>query len=248
MKYQFYNKRQLFGLLLTGVLLVPTTACQQKNKLIETPNVTEITVEPTHLDEVEPKEEVIIKKMKEFEKQVVDYLNQENFEKVKDKVVDISFTMIDFIFYDTEIDGIRFKELPEKSKYEVVKIWANVDDMIEQKFPNYKDNIVKYGKETSQTLTEKASGLVQYLEDKLEATIGKEKMEELKENCLKASKTVQKGLHFAIEKGKEGYQKIEEEHGEEIKDAYTRGKTYVKEKIHDLSNWYQDQKEKYGKE
>lgn len=62
-------------------------------------------------------------------------------ESISDKLKGIFITIVDFIFYDSEIDGVKFDDLTLEGKEKVLKIAYNIDTKIETKFPNYKDTI-----------------------------------------------------------------------------------------------------------
>lgn len=48
---------------------------------------------------------------------------------------------IDFIFYGKEINGKTFSELTNSAKLKVLSLALSIDSKIEEKFPDYKDNI-----------------------------------------------------------------------------------------------------------
>lgn len=243
MKYRFYHMKKWIPILLSGILLTSMTGCSTKEQEVE------IVTSPAS-EEVseEEKGEMILNKLEELEEQVVTFLNSEDFEKGKDKAAEISFAVIDFIFYDKEINGLRFRDIPEKIKYQVVRIGQNIDQMIEAKYPDYKNEIKEQAKETGTTISDQYHNLTEYLEGKLEEQVGTEKVEELKTYCEKASQKARDGLNFIIEKGSDAYDHLEEQYGDDVRGAYTKMKEYAKEKVGNLSNWYQNKKEEYGKE
>lgn len=53
--------------------------------------------------------------------------------------------VVDFLFYDGEIKGKTFKELSTSAKLEILKIFLEVDNKLETKFPDYKDTISGVG-------------------------------------------------------------------------------------------------------
>lgn len=57
--------------------------------------------------------------------------------KIKSKFV----SCIDFIFYDKEIYGIKFKDLTNKTKLKILEIALSIDTKIDSKFPGYKNSI-----------------------------------------------------------------------------------------------------------
>lgn len=58
-------------------------------------------------------------------------------EQAKEKFVEL----VDFIFYDGSIKGHTFKELSNTTKAKIIKIFINIDNKIETKYPNYKETI-----------------------------------------------------------------------------------------------------------
>ncbi|MDD4187188.1 MAG: hypothetical protein PHX04_00205 [Bacilli bacterium] len=49
--------------------------------------------------------------------------------------------VVDFIFYDTEISGYKFMDLTNKGKLKVIKLALELDNVINNKFPNYKSEL-----------------------------------------------------------------------------------------------------------
>lgn len=56
---------------------------------------------------------------------------------IKDKFI----TIVDFIFYDTEIKGYKFSDLTNSAKIEIISACLKIDSKIEEYVPNYKDTI-----------------------------------------------------------------------------------------------------------
>ena len=50
-------------------------------------------------------------------------------------------SIVDFLFYDGEINGVTFDELTDKGKDQVLKLANKVDGAIESKIPGYKETI-----------------------------------------------------------------------------------------------------------
>ena len=67
--------------------------------------------------------------------------NDNNNESISTKIKNGFVSCIDFIFYDKEIEGITFKELTDNTKLKILEITLSIDKKIENKFPNYKNNI-----------------------------------------------------------------------------------------------------------
>ena len=50
-------------------------------------------------------------------------------------------TIVDFIFYDAEIKGIKFDDLTEDAKQNILETANTIDSKIEKSFPGYKETI-----------------------------------------------------------------------------------------------------------
>ena len=80
------------------------------------------------------------------ENEVIDYFefienNIENSDGFKEKFKDYFISIIDFIFYDTEINGYTFSELSDSAKVYVISVALKIDSKIEEYIPNYKEYI-----------------------------------------------------------------------------------------------------------
>lgn len=65
----------------------------------------------------------------------------ENNPSFREKAKNAFTTVIDFLFYDSAIHGITFKELTTSAKLKVLKIALKIDHKIDSYFPNYKTTI-----------------------------------------------------------------------------------------------------------
>ena len=82
--------------------------------------------------------------------------NRELSNKDKEKIKNTFIMISDFIFYDGEIKGMKFSELSDKTKKEVLKAYINLDSLIEKNFPNYKEEIKSSSKKQYNNLKGKA--------------------------------------------------------------------------------------------
>lgn len=57
------------------------------------------------------------------------------------KVKAAFITIVDFIFYDSEINGIKFDDLTDGAKQNILNTAKTIDEKIMIKFPNYKETI-----------------------------------------------------------------------------------------------------------
>ena len=71
------------------------------------------------------------------------YINNGNAsdETFGDKAKRYFITVVDFIFYNGEIKGYKWNELTTSAKAKVVYYALKIDNKIDEKFPNYKENI-----------------------------------------------------------------------------------------------------------
>lgn len=76
-----------------------------------------------------------------IEKNVDNELHEEKSEAVKDKLKGMFITIVDFLFYDSEINGIRFDDLTEGAKQNILETISSIDNKIMKKYPTYKEDI-----------------------------------------------------------------------------------------------------------
>lgn len=111
-----------------------------------------------------------INTLEEIDKEV-DTLVKSNDESIKDKVKGIFITLVDFIFYDGEINGVKFDELTASGKQKVLEITAKIDNKIEAKFPGYKETIASGTKsafkKASDLIKKGASNINEFAKEKL---------------------------------------------------------------------------------
>lgn len=93
------------------------------------------------------KDKTAIQTFNNLNDEIDNILKNENVESAKDKAKGTFITIVDFIFYDSEINGVTFDELTDSGKQKVLEIANKIDTKIENKFPNYKDTISDTAKE-----------------------------------------------------------------------------------------------------
>ena len=86
---------------------------------------------------------------------------------------------MDFIFYDSEINGITFDELTDSGKQRILELASKIDTKIENKFPNYKETI----SDTTKKAFNKASELIKKGANNL-SEFSKEKLGEENYNAI----------------------------------------------------------------
>ncbi len=165
-------------------------------------------------------DETAIATFNSIEEEIDDILNSENVTNAKEKVKGTFITIVDFIFYDSEINGVTFDELTDSGKQKVLEIANKIDTKIENKFPNYKDTI----SDTTKKAFNKASELIKKGAENI-SEFSKEKLGEENYNAIIDAKDE------IIDYTKEAITII----GDVGSDIFSSGKEYIK-------NWYENLK------
>lgn len=112
----------------------------------------------TNKDETTPYEEdekinvytendtIIINEFNQFETKLDNIISDNDLE-IEDKAKGVFVLIVDFIFYEGEINGITFNELSDAGKEKVLKIATSIDNKINLKYPDYKNTIVSTAKQ-----------------------------------------------------------------------------------------------------
>lgn len=193
---KYINIKKIIVVLSAGFVLLSMSGCQSEEQVInnkdkkEISNRIEMNTEVsspidnfTSDDIVVEKEEKIVSYFENLENEVDDYINENNFDEVKDKAKNIAITGIDFLFYEKEINGITFEELTDETKNKIINIVVSIDNKIENRIPGYKDTVKdKFGKSYGY-VTDKLHQGLEYVDDKLEDKYG-EKYDNVKEKTL----------------------------------------------------------------
>jgi hypothetical protein len=128
---------------------------------------------------------------------------------------------VDFLFYDGEIKGVKFSELSDMAKQQLISDIITIDDLICSKFPNYKETISSNGS----ALYNKASDIIHSGSIKL-SDYSREKLGE--ENYMK----IKEYKDLFVEQTSQDWN----EFTGIIGDGYDKGKSKVKE-------WYENFRE-----
>ncbi len=86
-------------------------------------------------------DKIVIATFDNIERDVDNLLQVEKTESTKDKLKGTFVTIVDFIFYDAEINGIKFDDLTEGAKQNILETANAIDSKIEKNFPGYKETI-----------------------------------------------------------------------------------------------------------
>ena len=74
-------------------------------------------------------------------KELTEYIESEDFQKLKEKGKYYVTTGIDFIFFDKEINGITFDQMTTEFKIRAMNDVAALDNAVEAYFPGYKESL-----------------------------------------------------------------------------------------------------------
>lgn len=99
---------------------------------------------------------IVIEEITSIKDKVITFLNSEDVDNFKDQAKGVFISIVDFLFYDGEIKGVKFDELTDSGKKKVLNLANEIDELIVKKFPDYKEDISEF---TSKAYT-KASELI----------------------------------------------------------------------------------------
>jgi len=130
--------------------------------------------------------------------------SKENIKKYSEKAKSTFIEITDFLFYGTEFNGYTFNELSDNVKLKIMGIIINIDDKMEQYFPNYKEIIKTKYNDIKQRV------IAKYLEtsNKICEELGTDSCDEAKNGLLKLRESF--NLTFDIIKalGKTGIENL----------------------------------------
>lgn len=191
--------------------------------VVTEPPITEINQTTIQQTTIMPNETTITSQMFNNESELVsyvqdipsnveNYINKENVERAKDYAIDKFIQIVDFICYDQEIGGIKFSELTDSAKKDVIKVYETLDGMINNKFPNYKETI----KDKTGNAYEYIKNIVidkkQKLENYIISTIGSDKYAQLQEGIKEVNQDTKDTINDIKEEGSKAWQKIKDKY------------------------------------
>lgn len=243
---KFYHSKKLISILLSGMILIPLTGCNQK-EIIEGPvkeSVTEREVfddQPSKTIKVsEEKEEKVVDTITSYYEKMISYMNSEEFKEKEDIVLSYFFQVTDFLFYGSEMNGVTLKELSVEAQLKLVEMYDKVDDMIESHYPNYQEKAKNQINETWDVVQKKTVEAKDYLNEKVKETLGEEKYEAYLTE-----------IQEKIESMKGVYKDFKDAHGEEIKESASslldKAKETGNKALNKINDWYQNLKENHTK-
>jgi|GEM_PF-1902357 len=127
----------------------------------------------------------------------------DNIDKVKTEGKALFVKLVDFIFYDTEINGIRFNDLTSATQEKLIAIVNSVDSKIETKIPGYKETVVDYTGKTYTYLSEKLRQGITYVDTKISENVNPDTYAEVKGETSEVVDTIKESVGTAIDITKE---------------------------------------------
>ena len=113
----------------------------------------------------------VISYFNDIENSVDEELKKEADESIKDKLKGTFITVVDFLFYDSEINGIKFDDLTEGAKQNILETVSSIDNKIMTKYPNYKEEISSATKsaynKASELIKKGANNIKEFSKEKL---------------------------------------------------------------------------------
>ncbi len=137
------------------------------------------TVENSYNDVYNSTDREVINYFNKIETDIDNELKKGNNQTVKDKLKGTFIIIVDFLFYDSDINGIKFNYLTEGAKQNVLQTVSSIDNKIMSKYPNYKEEISV----TTKSAYNKASELIQKGADNVKE-FSKEKLGEENYNSI----------------------------------------------------------------
>ena len=107
-------------------------------------------------NELTENDKIVINEFSELEEKTITLLNSKKSEDVKNKLKGVFIVTVDFIFCDGEINGIKFDDLSDGAKKNILNTAKSIDDKITKVYPTYKEDITDVTKD----VYNKASNLI----------------------------------------------------------------------------------------
>ena len=200
MNFKIINNKKIIAVILSGFIVVNMVGCSKTESVTQEsyehynqkvtdepqieqtkPNINPITKSKhTEIETTEPNiktteysniDERAIETFNNLEEDINNILNSETVDNAKDKAKGVFISIVDFLFYDSEINGVTFDELTDSGKQKVLEIASSIDNKIENKFPNYKETISETAKEAfnkaSELIKKGANNLKEFSKEKL---------------------------------------------------------------------------------
>ena len=103
-----------------------------------TPTPTPVVTNP---EENIRSESDLIQYFQNYDNTLSTYAGQEENPTIRESAKNMFVTIVDFLFYDGEINGYTFDGLTTSAKLQLLKIGLSIDNKIDSYFPGYKESI-----------------------------------------------------------------------------------------------------------
>ena len=136
-------------------------------------------------------EDDFIKYVQSISKEIGKVISKDTISKDDKEVLKKTFVdFADFIFYNKEIKGYKFRDLSLTSKKEILSLFKKIDTNIEDKYPSYKDNIKSISKNNYNNIKDKASKMLDEYKEQVKT--------ETYKSCKKESKSILSKINKVI--------------------------------------------------
>lgn len=91
--------------------------------------------------EVSKDDEIALEYFNTLKHDVARISSYENVERFKDSITQSFIYLTDFIFFDVELEGIKFKDLTTEAKAAAITTYVEIDQLIMNIYPDYKEDL-----------------------------------------------------------------------------------------------------------
>lgn len=164
---------------------------------IETTSIEEVTTLDTSITTIEQEEIVevldedeLIVALEDYEVIIMNEALNGNKESLKQKLDEYFTATVGFIFCDEPIKGKRLSELSDSAKVKILSITDNINDTIEEYYPDYKITIKDKFNNVKEWTKDKFKAAGSVLRDEVIGTIGQDKFDSIKTNYEKTKSLI----------------------------------------------------------
>ena len=135
-------------------------------------------------------------------KEIKELIESEQVEQAKEKGKEYFITVVDFIFYDKEMNGVTFDDLTEEGKKVTLENLETIDGWIMEIAPDYKDKIG----EKYQVVKDFVSTTYYDVLESIKESLGEENYSAIQEKKNEIKDSITSTKDKALEKVSEWYQ------------------------------------------
>lgn len=222
--FKIYYNKKIITLLLSTTLVLYASGCQdkayienqnyqpsnQQEKINQAQSTASSTIPGT--SEIKKEEEILnyFENVEaKYEKQNINYTD-----KLKQELKEDYENIVDFIFNDKEVYGIKFKDLSKEVQDSIIKIFETIDKTIDHVFPDYKKKISNAYDKAKTSVKDTKDKVKEKVENKIEEkgqTENYERLKEItKENWEETKQEAKEYLDTTIELGGKAKEKLKE--------------------------------------